>query len=270
VLMFSMYFIVALINAVLTFKIRQFDRKKQNEIEKEKSIQLYNIILNSLSHELRTPISAIIGAIDTIKDNKAKISQANKEELYDEIELASNRLNRQVENLLNMSRLEAGTIKPTFDWFDINELVFNIIKENSKDAERHTIYFSPEEELPLMKTDGGLIETSLHNLLHNALQHTPIGTEITIYAKCQNNNLELIIADTGEGFPDNERKLVFNKFYKLNNSQTGGTGLGLSIVKGCVEALNGTIELNNQKPKGARFSVTIPVEKSSIKANDDE
>lgn len=269
VLMFSMYFVVAIINAVLTFKIRQYERKKQNELESNKTIQLYNTILNSLSHELRTPIAAIIGAIDTITDNEAKLSKENKSELYKEIEVASNRLNRQVENLLSMSRLEAGTIKITYDWFDINELVFNCIKEYAKNTS-HVINFDPDEELPLMKTDGGLIETILHNLLHNAIQHTPPATVITIVATTASNHLVLKVSDTGHGFPEKEKERLFYKFYKLNNATTGGTGLGLSIVKGFTEVLNGTIELKNLKPKGAQFRITIPVETSSIKATDNE
>lgn len=270
VLMFAMYFMVALINAVLTFKIRQFERKKQNEQENEKTIQLYNTILNSLSHELRTPIAAIIGAIDTITDNEVRLSPENRTELYGEIELASNRLNRQVENLLSMSRLEAGAIKPTYDWFDINELVFNVIKENSKDAMKHTITFDPEEDLPLMKTDGGLIETMLHNLLHNTLQHTSSGTQVAITASCRNSILSFTVSDSGNGFPKKERELVFNKFYKLKTTITGGTGLGLSIVKGFTEALNGRIVLGSSSSNGAKFTISVPVETSSIKVNDNE
>ena len=269
VLMFSMYFVVAIINAFLTFKIRQYERKKQNELESNKTIQLYNTILNSLSHELRTPIAAIIGAIDTITDNESKLSKENKSELYKEIEVASNRLNRQVENLLSMSRLEAGTIKITYDWFDINELVFNCIKEYAKNTS-HPINFVPDEELPLMKTDGGLIETILHNLLHNAIQHTPPSTILTVVATSLPNQLILMVWDTGHGFPEKEKERLFYKFYKLNNAATGGTGLGLSIVKGFTEVLNGTIELKNLKPKGAQFRITIPVETSSIKATDNE
>ncbi len=108
-LMFSMYFVVAMINAVLTFKIRQVEKKNRIQEEKEKSLKLYNTLLNSLSHELRTPISTIIGAIDTIKDADSKLSKINLNELYSEIEIAGFRLNRQVQNLLNMSRLEAGS-----------------------------------------------------------------------------------------------------------------------------------------------------------------
>ena len=270
ILMFAMYFVIALINGVLTYKIRQFEIKKQNEIENEKTIALYNTILNSLSHELRTPISAIIGAIDTITDKNIKLSSENKIELYSEIELASNRLNRQVENLLSMSRLEAKTIKPIYDWFDIDELIFSVLKENKKDATKHTITYTPEEDLPLVKIDGGLLETMLHNIIHNALQHTPNGTTITVTATCKNNALTIVVADNGIGFPKNTKQHVFNKFYKLNTKNTGGTGLGLSIVKGFTGALNGSIELKNVKPKGAKFTVTIPVEISSIKVLENE
>ena len=122
--MFLMYFVIALINAVLTYKIRQVERKIRDEKEKEKTIKLYNTLLNSLSHELRTPISTIIGAIDTIKDNGTKLTESNISDLYTEIEIAGFRLNRQVENLLSMSRLEAGILKPKLDWCDVNELVF--------------------------------------------------------------------------------------------------------------------------------------------------
>ena len=179
-LMFLMYFVIASINAVLTYKIREVERKERDEQEKAKAIKLYNTLLNSLSHELRTPISTIIGAIDTIKDNPTKLTDNNRNELYSEIEIASNRLNRQVENLLNMSRLEAGFIQPKKDWCDLNELIFTAIKENKDEANNHIIEFNPNENLPLFKLDSGLTEQILHNLIHNAIQHTPENSTIKI------------------------------------------------------------------------------------------
>ena len=263
-LMFLMYFVVALINAVLTFKIRQFERKKRDEEEKTQTIKLYNTLLNSLSHELRTPIATIIGAIDTINDSENNLSESNKNELYSEIEIAGFRLNRQVENLLNMSRLEAGTLKPTFDWFDLNELVFKTIKQNQETVNYHNIVFEPNENLPLIKIDGGFIEVILHNLIHNAIQHTPINSHIYIEVFYQENRLTLKVSDEGRGFPKGEIAYVFDKFYKLNGTATGGTGLGLSIVKGFTEALNGQISLENKPNGGAKFTIQIPVETAAI------
>lgn len=263
-LMFLMYFVIASINAVLTFKIREGERKERDEEEKEKAIKLYNTLLNSLSHELRTPISTIIGAIDTIKDNQTKLSDSNRNELYSEIEIAGFRLNRQVENLLSMSRLEAGFIQPKKDWCDLNELVFTAIKDNKDEASTHQFEFTPNENLPLFKLDSGLIEQILHNLIHNAIQHTPENSTIKIELGHTETNCIIQISDNGKGFPENEIDLVFDKFYRLNNTATGGTGLGLSIVKGFAEAMNGEVRLENLPQGGAKFTIEIPCEFSGL------
>lgn len=263
VLLFLMYFVVALINAVLTFKIRQFESRTRDQENKEITIKLYNTVLNSLSHELRTPISTIICAIDTVKDNDTKLTDYNKRELYSEIEIAAFRLNRQVENILNMSRLEAGHLKPKLDWIDLNELIFAVIKNNISVAADHPFIFEPDEYLPLFKVDGGIIEQILHNLLHNAIHHTPSNTTIKIGVENGVGNFTVVIMDNGPGFPGNEKDFVFEKFYRLSNAKTGGTGLGLSIAKGYTEALGGKIHLENNKEGGAIFKVKIPAESSS-------
>lgn len=257
-LMFLMYFVIALINVVLTNKVREVERKKRDEEEKVKTIQLYNTLFNSLSHELKTPISTIIGAIDTIKDNQNKISENNKNELYTEIEIASNRLNRQVENLLNMSRLEAGFIQPRKDWCDLNELIFTVLRTLKDESMYHIIEFTPNEEIPLAKIDSGLTEQIVYNLIYNALQYTPTNSTIKIKLDHNNHNCIITISDNGKGFPENEIDFVFDKFYRLNNTATGGTGLGLSIVKGFVEAMNGEIQLENLSKGGAKFTIQIP------------
>jgi two-component system sensor histidine kinase KdpD len=264
VLMFLMYFVVATINAVLTFKIRQVEKRNRKEEEKVKSIKLYNTLLNSLSHELRTPISTIIGAIDTIKDTGSKLTEDNRKELYSEIEIAGFRLNRQVENLLNMSRLESGNLKPNLDWCDVNELVYTIIKNKVEEAGRHTIIFNHDEGLPLFKTDRGLLEQILHSIIQNALQHTPEDSTITITVQDKDGLCLITISDNGPGLPEEELELVFQKFYRVSDSGTGGTGLGLSIAKGFTEALNGTLKLENLKSGGAKFSIRIPASTSAI------
>jgi two-component system sensor histidine kinase KdpD len=262
-LMFLMYFVIASINAVLTFKIREFEKRQWDEEERTKSIALYNILLNSLSHELRTPIATIIGAVDTIKDNRSKLSESNRNELYAEIEIAGLRLNRQVENLLSMSRLEAGFIQPKRDWCDINETIFSTMRRNSQDATEHTILFNPKEHLPLFKLDGGLLEQILHNLIHNALQHTPKNSIITIGADQTGEGCIVWVSDNGKGFPENEMDSVFQKFYRLDNT-VGGSGLGLSIVKGFTEAMDGKVLLENGQEGGSLFTISIPAEASPI------
>ncbi len=126
-IMLAMYFVIASVSAVLTYKIRTMEKEEYKKEEKENALKLYNILLNSLSHELRTPIATIIGASDNLQTDNNKLSKENKEELVSEISKACLRLNRQVENLLNMSRLESGFIKVKKDWCDINELIYSTV-----------------------------------------------------------------------------------------------------------------------------------------------
>jgi two-component system, OmpR family, sensor histidine kinase KdpD len=264
-LMFLMYFLVALVNIVLTSRIREAEKKARDKEEKEKTINLYNTLLNSLSHELRTPISTIIGAVDTLKENKEILSAGNQAELLSEIDIASTRLNRQVNNLLNMSRLEAGTLQLKLDWCDTGELIYSVIQKLREANNQHSIEFEADETLPLFKLDSGLLEQILQNILHNAILYTPDGSKIMIKALLNNNHCVISIADNGKGFPENEIQFVFDKFYRLPHSKTGGTGLGLSIAKGFTEAQNGTLTLENLKTGGAKFTITIPAETSYLK-----
>lgn len=269
-LMFLMYFVIAFINAVLTYKIRESEQKARDREEDAKIIQLYNTLLNSLSHELKTPIAAILGAVDIIKDPETQLPEASKQEVYNQIEIAGLRLNKQVKNLLNMSRLEAGAIQPKTDWCDINEVIFSVINENIEESPVHDIKYEADDSLPLFKLDSGLIEQILYNLVQNAIQYTPPQSTIIIEAEAKKDNFLLMVSDNGEGFPEEEIESVFNKFYRLNSSVAGGTGLGLSIVKGFVEAMGGIIILENIPDGGAKFTIQIPCELTYLNDLEDE
>lgn len=263
-LLLAMYFIIASVNAVLTFKIRQVEKIAQKKEEKENTLKLYNTLLNSLSHELRTPISTIIGATDNLLTNTTKLTDKNKEELISEISKASFRLNRQVENLLNMSRIESGFLQLKKDWVDVSELLYDVVKRLKEQTQQHPVSILIKENLPLFKLDFGLIEHVLYNLIYNATIYIPKYSVITVKAACINEKLVINVEDTGNGFPENETAKVFDKFYRLKNSKTGGTGLGLSIVKGFVEAHDGTVRLENMPEGGARFTIEIPAETSYL------
>lgn len=281
--LFLMYFIIAFINAVLTNRVRRMEKQVRDKEEKEKTMKLYNTLLNSLSHELKTPISTIVAATDNLLAGNANLSDANRKELAENISVAALRLNQQVENLLSMSRVESGFIQPRKDWCDMNELVHEVINRLEQQLRNHTVKVDIEENLPLYKLDYGLMEQVLYNLLFNAAIYTPAYSTITIAArnhpdkvyeldtdtvhhsevKKELNYLSLLIEDGGPGFPEAELEKVFDKFYRLQHTKTGGTGLGLSIVKGFVEAHNGTVTLENI-PHGARFTIEIPAETSFI------
>lgn len=262
-LMLIMYFTIAMVNAALTFKNRQWEKIARKREEKRATLKLYNTVLNSLSHELRTPISTIIGAADNLKVDKTRLSESDKDELIAEISKASLKLNGQVENLLNMSRLESGVIKPIKDWCDISELIYNVKNQLKEYATDHIINVQVKENLPLFKIDFGLIQQSVYNLIYNAIIYTPAQSIVTVKAWQYNHNLLLSVEDNGSGFPEPEIEYVFEKFYRLRDSKTGGTGLGLSIVKGFIEAHEGKITLQNKKEGGAKFTISIPAESST-------
>lgn len=268
-LLLMLFFVIALINGVLTHKIRKAEKKLQIKEIRVNTMKLYNALLDSLSHELRTPISAIMGAIDTIQSETVTISDDNRRQLYLEIEKASLRLNHQVENLLNMSRLESGVIQPKMDWCDLKELIYNVLDHLKEDLRFHKVVVGIEDNLPLFKLDYGLTEQIIYNLVFNASQYTPKGAKIEVkveynpdvdfeYNPDKTMPCQISISDDGNGFPAEEIDKVFDKFYRLQNSKTGGTGLGLSIVKGFVEAQNGLIKLENKEEGGSVFTIGFP------------
>jgi two-component system, OmpR family, sensor histidine kinase KdpD len=256
-----MYFVIAMINAVLTYKIRQAEKAARLKEERANSIKLYNTILNSLSHELRTPIATIIGATDNLQTNQ-NLSIENKTQLITEISKASLRLNQQVENLLNISRLESGHIMPKNDWCDIGELVYDVVKrveENNNYTRKIGINVS---EIPLCYLDKGMLDQVLYNLLNNAAIHTDRSASIELTANCHADLLELIIEDSGKGFTGQEMKNVLHKFSRQQEQHKEGSGLGLSIVKGFTEALGGSVALKKSAAGGAQFTILIPVKTS--------
>lgn len=264
-LLFLMYFVIAVMNAVFTTKIRKAEASVQKRKEREKTLQLYTTLFNSLSHELKTPISTILGTIDNLRENDFKFFRTNRQDLYTEIEIAGNRLNRQVGNLLNMSRLESDFLILQRDWYDLNEFIFNIIDNNSLLASQHIINFESDEDLPLFKLDAVMMEQILQNLIHNSLQYTPPGSVINIIVSYSDSECIIVIKDNGNGFPQDKLQKVFEKFYRLPNTATGGTGLGLSIAQGFAHAQNGTIELKNLSTGGAQFTIKIPSEMTNPK-----
>lgn len=262
VLMFFMFFVVALVNIVFQNRIKTIEDNNRLKKEDERALKLYNVLLNSLSHELRTPIATIIGSIDTIKLNKERLSISNYELLLNEIEIAGNRLNYQVENLLNMSRLEAGMLSLKLDWCDVNELIYLLIEKHFDGNKR--IHFEAVNNFPLCKIDIGLTEQILINLIKNSLQYNLSDKFVRIDLKTTNKGLKIIIKDNGKGVSNEYLLSLFDKFYRVPNTQAGGVGLGLSIVKGFIEAMNGNVFVKNIEPSGLYFEIDIPVELTYI------
>jgi two-component system, OmpR family, sensor histidine kinase KdpD len=226
------------------------------------SDKLYKTLFNSISHELRIPVAAIMGASDTLLCQS--YPEETKLKLYTEINTASIRLNRLIENLLNMSRLESGRISPHLDWCDVHDLANKIADNLKQELSPFKLSIIIPTDMPLVEIDFGLMEQVLHNLVLNATQYAPAGSHIRLKFFYDNGIFTIQIMDRGKGFSQDELSSLFNKFYRGKEAKAGGTGLGLSIVRGFVEAHNGTVTAENRQNGGAIFSIKIPVKTADI------
>ncbi|HWD19262.1 MAG TPA: ATP-binding protein, partial [Verrucomicrobiae bacterium] len=221
------------------------------------SEKLSKALLNSISHELRTPISAITTAVSGLAEGQAPDLQRT---LTAEIQESAGRLNRLVSNLLDMTRLESGKVKPRLDWCDVGDLIDVTLRRNERELARHPVTVRLQRPLPLVRMDFVLIEQALNNLLLNAAAYTPAGTGVEVKAGETGGELALSVGDRGPGLPADSLGHLFNKFYRAPGSPAGGTGLGLSIVKGFVEAHGGRVAAQNRPGGGAEFTIYLPVE----------
>jgi len=269
ILILCMYVTIALINGILNSRIRHYEKIVRHREEKYKSLKLYNSIFNSVSHELRTPLTTIMGVTENLADNGHAISEDNKKLLYDELFIASSRLNHVVDNLMNMSRLESGHLEPKYDWCDVKELIHGVVNRLSAELQGHPLKIDIQEGLPIVRLDSGLMEQALYNILQNISFHTPEKTAANIEANFQDGILEIIIADNGPGFREEDKTIAFEKFYRSPEAKSGGLGLGLSIARGFIQALEGEITIDNKKSGGAIFTIRIPVFISKLNTEHD-
>jgi two-component system sensor histidine kinase KdpD len=226
------------------------------------SEKLYKTLFNSISHELRIPVTTILGASDTLLTQSYPDSIRKK--LYSEINIASIRLNRLIENLLNMSRLESGRITAHPDWCDVHDLANSVSESLLQELQPFKFAVIIPPDMPLVKIDFGLTEQILHNLILNATQYAPLGSRIRLKFFYDEGFLTIQVMDRGIGFPESELTFLFEKFYRGKDSKAGGTGLGLSIVKGFVEAQKGRVVAENRQNGGAKFSIMLPTKTLDI------
>lgn len=234
----------------------------QKAFELGESDKLYKTLFNSISHELRIPVATILGATDTLQSEQ--YPEETRQKLYNEIGIASLRLNRLIENLLNMSRLESGHISLRPDWCDVHDLANKLHETLNQELKNHKLTVIIAQEMPLVRVDFGILEHVLYNLILNATQYSPVKSRIRLKFSFNNGILIIQVMDRGKGFEVSELPLIFEKFYRGKYSRTGGTGLGLSIVKGFVEAHKGNITVMNRENGGAQFTIRIPCDSSEI------
>ncbi len=246
--------------AALAFDRIRLAADAENARLAAESEKLTKSLLNSISHELRTPIAAITTAASALGNAQERAAPELERTLAGEIQEGAARLNRLVSNLLDMTRLESGKVKPRLEWCDVADLIDVALRRNERELARHPVTVSLAKPLPLVRMDFVLIEQALNNLLLNAAAYTPPDTAVEVSAAPEDGQLRITVSDRGPGLPDESLPQLFNKFYRAPGSPAGGTGLGLSIVKGFVEAHGGRVAAQNRPGGGAQFAIYLPVE----------
>ena len=235
------------------------DEAAEQSLMLRESERLYNALLNSISHELRTPIATISGSASLL-EAQANSDDRMRAELVRSIQSAAGRLNRLVANLLDMSRLDAGRLKLKWDWCDVGEVIGVAVQSVEECLLHRPLNIALPPDLPLVRMDFVLMEQVLVNLLDNACSYSPPEARISIEASIRRSKLVIAVTDSGKGIPPDDLERIFDKFYRVPGTASGGTGLGLSICRGLVEAHGGTLIAENAAGGGARFAITLPAE----------
>ena len=224
------------------------------------SERLRETLLSSVSHDLRTPLAVITGSGTSLLAAGDGLSHTTRRELLENIVDESQRLNRLVGNLLDMTRLESGALEIRREWHSLEEIIGAALTRlaDPLSARRVSVHLPPD--LPLIPLDDVLVGQVLYNLLDNTLKYTPRTSPIEIQARVANGRVVVEIADRGPGLPPGEEEMVFRKFHRIRREgEPGGAGLGLAICRGVLEAHGGTIVARNRPDGGAIFSLELPL-----------
>jgi len=266
-LTFATYFIVAITVGSLTAQLKAREHLAAQVQLAQESERLRKTLLDCVSHELKTPLAAIGAASQELSRLAPNIQDPQiLKELASEILDGTRRLNRVVDNLLDMNRLESGVIRPKREWCDVRELLQSAIDIERESINGRDIRLDVPEEIPLALVDHTLIEQAVAKLLANAGSHTPRSVPIEIDAEYTNDHLLVSVSDRGPGIPEEATERLFEKFYHGDDRKTGGLGLGLSIARGLVEAHDGKLTAENRDGGGARFTITLPVRMTDMNA----
>jgi two-component system sensor histidine kinase KdpD len=221
--------------------------------------RLRSALLTSISHDLRTPLASILGSATSLRSQR--LDPATQDSLLGTIIEESDRLNRFIGNLLDMTRLESGALKPNTTLTELSDIIGATLRRAAKILTQHSVKVELPPDLPLVSLDMVLFEQVLFNILDNAAKHAPAGSQITITAAPAGPNVDIRIMDEGEGIPPDDIDRIFDKFHRAAGAdrRRAGTGLGLAICRGFVEAMGGTIAASNRTDRrGAVFTITLP------------
>lgn len=270
---FATLFVVAIVVSNLTLRAKEQAEEAKNR--EAYTIALYNLsreaellreaeklhaaFLNSISHDLRTPLVTISGSLSSILQNSA-LNENNKKSLLETAYGESQRLNQLVSDLLDMTRIEAGVLQIRKKSVDVRDLIGTALKQLEISLKSFKVSINVPANLPEIEVDFVLMMRTLVNILDNASKYSLERKEIDISAKVLGSFLEMAIHDRGIGVPPNDLELIFDKFYRVKQPRKfEGTGLGLSVCKGIVEAHNGNIWAENRTGGGNIIKIALPI-----------
>jgi two-component system sensor histidine kinase KdpD len=243
---------------------RLAEQARQSELL-EATEKLQTALLNSISHDLRTPLVSITGALSSLEEASPALDEEVRRSLIETAREEAERLNRLVGNLLDITRLEAGAMHLHREASDVQELIGSSLEQIGTPLKNRQVKVEISTKLPLVPLDFVLFSRVLVNVIDNALRYSPPEKPIEIKARESDHTLEITVADRGEGIPLEDLERIFDKFYRVQRpDNVSGTGLGLSISKGIVEAHGGSIRAENRRGGGAIFTVRLPLEGTGI------
>ncbi len=224
----------------------------------EASERLQRALLQSVSHELKTPLAAVQAGIEAL--GREVVGGERSRAALHESQQALRRLRRVINNLLDMTRIESGFVHPKLEWSDIGELIHAAVDLAADGVGEREVKIAADDSIPMVRVDQPLLEQCLCNLLLNAAANSPAGSQIAVNARLVKNNLILTVQDEGKGVGESELPHVFETFFRGAAAVPGGTGLGLAIVDGFIRAHGGHVTATPRQPHGMEFTMTIPAE----------
>jgi K+-sensing histidine kinase KdpD len=249
-LLVGTYFIVAIIAGQLTTYVREHEKLHAEA-------DLHRTLLDSVSHELKTPLSVLRSAAEQLDAHDAK----KREMLKGEIVIATSRLDHLVSNLLNQTRLESGALTPQLDWCDARDIINASRRAVGSALDGRPLKTEIPADMPLFMADLPMMEQAVSNLLLNAALHTPPGTPIVVRTGVErySDQVFIAVADRGPGLAPELRGSIFEKFHRGSGARAGGLGLGLSIVRGFAVAQGGNVVVGDNPGGGACFTIFLPL-----------
>lgn len=264
---FAGLLVVGLITSELTVKAKEQAEKTRQLALLRATEKLQSALLNSVSHDLKTPLASIIGSISMLLQDAPSLDEETIRGLLQDAYDESNRLNRIVSNLLDMTRLEAGAVKVSLKLCELRDVVGVSLQDLKDKLVPRPVEIQIPHDFPEIPMDFSLIVKVLANLIDNAVKYSPDGTPIRIHAKIQGHHARIEITDEGSGIREDDLKRIFDKFFRAAEpEQASGLGLGLPICKGIVEAHHGHIWAESSpEKKGAALVILLPLNKEELR-----